>query len=146
MNKSQVGIFLAASVAAALLTGCSGSTTPINELENGEYTGTAAPETDGSYGIIKFKVDNGQVKDVSFLMYDADGTVHDENYGLGADGTPHDEAFYQRAQNAIAAEHSYVTQLEETGNQNKVEVIAGASISHRQFLGAIRDAVRKAQR
>jgi major membrane immunogen (membrane-anchored lipoprotein) len=95
--------------------------------------------------VVTFSVSGGAVTDASFLVYDEDGTPHDEDYGLGSDGTPADQEFYQRAQNAIAAEKEFVSEFEETGDQNQVEAIAGASLSHRLFLDAVADAVADAQ-
>lgn len=145
MRKSDATVLLAVAVGSMLFTGCSASSTPISELPDGQYTGQSEPETDGSYGIVDFTISGGKVSDVSFIIKDKDGTPHDENYGLGSDGKPADVTFYQRAQNAIEAEKAYMQQLKETSNQNEVEAIAGASVSYRVFLGAIRDAVQQAQ-
>ena len=91
--------------------------------------------------MVTFTVEAGSITDASFVVHDADGTPHDEHYGVGSDGKPADEAFYQRAQNAIEAEKHYVTQFEEVGDQSQVESIAGASLSHRLFRSAVANAV-----
>lgn len=85
--------------------------------------------------------EGGTVTNARFVVYDEDGTAHDEAYGLGAGGKAADEGFYQRAQDAIAAEQEFVTQFVETGNQDEVETIAGASLSYRRFRSAVADAV-----
>lgn len=144
MRKTDATLMLAAAIGTMLLSGCVPKSAPVSELPDGSYTGQSEPETDGSYGIVDFTISGGKVADVSFIIKDKDGTPHDENYGLGSDGTPADKTFYQRAQNAIEAEKSYMSQLKETNNQNEVESIAGASVSYRVFLGAIRDAVESA--
>ena len=87
---------------------------------------------------------NGAVTAADFVVYDADGTPHDESYGLGSDGKPADEQFYQRAQNAVAAEKQYVSEFKETGDQSQVESVAGASLSYRLFQAAIDDAIANA--
>lgn len=138
--------FLAAAVATVILGGCSGSSAQLaaSTLADGCYTGTSQPETDGSYGVVSFCVGDQAVTQASFVVYDADGTAHDEDYGLGSDGQPADQTFYQRAQNAIAAEQEYVAQFEETGDQEQVEMVAGASLSHRLFMAAVTAAMESA--
>jgi major membrane immunogen (membrane-anchored lipoprotein) len=140
------GAAVGAAIGQAVLTGCAVDAGPAaSTLPDGDYTGTSATEDDGSYGVVTFSVSGGAVTDASFLVYDEDGTPHDEDYGLGSDGTPADQEFYQRAQNAIAAEKEFVSEFEETGDQNQVEAIAGASLSHRLFLDAVADAVADAR-
>lgn len=137
-------VLVAAAVGAFMMGGCS-ATPKIADLPDGTYLGQSEPETDGSYGTIEFTVESGKVVSASFLAKDKDGTPHDENYGLGSDGQPADATFYQRAQNAIAAEQQYIAQFEETSDQTQVDMIAGASVSYRMFQGAIRDALAQAQ-
>lgn len=149
MTKQSNRIGLAvALIGAALLAGCGGSgdssADPANTLEDGTYTGTSPAEDDGTYGVVEFTVQAGALSDVSFTAFDEDGTAHDENYGLKADGTVADKDFYQRAQNAIDAEQTYVSQFEEEGDQTAVDSIAGASLSYRLFQGAVEDAIANA--
>lgn len=144
MMKTQASIlFSSVAVAVALLSGCSSSADSVaaSTLPDGTYQGQSAVEDDGSYGVVSFSVSSGVVSDASFVIYDEDGTPHDENYGLGSDGTITNEEFYQRAQNAVAAEKEYVSEFEETGDQNEVETVAGASLSHRLFLDAVAQAI-----
>ena len=144
IKKTHAGLMLAAAIGAAVLGGCGGggdASTPAASLPDGTYFGQSDPEDDGSYGVVSFTVSAGTISDASFIMYDDDGTPHDKEYGLGSDGQPADEAFYQRAQNAIKAEQSYVSQFDEVGDQNEVEAIAGASLSYRVFLDAITVAI-----
>ena len=138
-------MMLAAAIGTFLLGGCGGAEPAASSLADGHYTGQSATESDGSYATVAFTVSGGTVTDASFVVRDADGTPHDENYGLGSDGKPADQQFYQRAQNAIAAEHEFITQFEQTGDQNRVEAIAGASLSHRLFLDAVAEAIGGSQ-
>lgn len=143
--RGGAGLVLAASALA--LGGCATGNypgDPANTLPDGDYTGQSVPEADGSYGVVNFTVEGGQVTAADFLMFDEDGTPHDDNYGLGSGGVPADEAFYQRAQNAILAERGYVSQFVEAGDQEQVETIAGASLSYRAFRSAVSDAVMNA--
>ena len=142
MRKNQVCAI--AALAAAFLGACS-SQVEISSLPDGQYSGKSAVESDGSYGVIEFDVSAGQVTKAHFTAYDADGTPHDENYGLGADGKPHDATFYQRAQNAIAAEKKYVEQFAEVSDHTAVDSIAGASVSYRMFQSAVENAISSAQ-
>ncbi|GAA2181293.1 FMN-binding protein [Brooklawnia cerclae] len=143
-RKRDAAVMLAAVIGAAVLSGCGGSTPAANSLPDGQYTGQSEADSDGSYGVVNFTVSSGAVTAASFVVYDQDGTPHDESYGLGSDGKPVDETFYQRAQNAIAAEKQYVAEFEESGDQEQVEQVAGASLSYRQFQAAVEDAIANA--
>lgn len=128
---------LAGTVAAVWLTGCGGAGTPANQLADDDYHGMTQPEEDGSIGHVYFTVADGEVTEAKFFIEDADGSVHDENYGKQSS----DPEFYRRAQHAVEAEKNYVQHFEEKGDQNEVEVVAGASLSHRMFLAAIQNAI-----
>ncbi len=141
MRKRDVAVLLAAMVGAVVLSGCSSSVPAANSLPDGQYSGQSEADTDGAYGVVDFTVSGGTVTAASFVVYDEDGTPHDESYGLGSDGKPVDETFYQRAQNALAAEKQYVAEFEESGDQRQVESIAGASLSYRMFRAAIDAAI-----
>lgn len=144
-RPAKLGLALTGVIGTIVLSGCGGGTSPAaNTLPDGDYSGQTEAESDGSYGVVNFTVSSGAVSAAGFVVYDADGTAHDENYGLGSDGTPADEQFYQRAQNAIAAEKNYVSEFEETGDQEQVESVAGASLSYRLFRAAIDDAIANA--
>ncbi|MFT4109557.1 FMN-binding protein [Propionicimonas sp.] len=134
---------LAAAVGLAAFTGCAQSLRAA-DYPDGRYTGSSAAADDGAIGTVEFTISGGLVTAASFVVRDADGTAHDESYGLSkATGEPVDEAFYQRAQAAVAAEKQYVTQFAEVGDADQVDVIAGASLSHTQFVEAVTDALSK---
>lgn len=144
MRKRDAALMLAGLVGTLVLSGCGGSSAVASSLPDGDYSGQSEAESDGSYGVVNFTVSSGSVTAASFVIYDADGTAHDENYGLGSDGKPADQQFYQRAQNAVAAEKQYVSEFEETGDQSQVESVAGASLSYRLFRAAVDDAITNA--
>lgn len=147
LRGSAAAAMLAAAIGSAVLTGCAADAGPAaSTLPDGSYTGQSATEDDGSYGVVTFTVAGGAVSGASFVVYDQDGTPHDADYGKASDGTVADQQFYQRAQNAIAAEREFVAEFGETGDQSQVEAIAGASLSHRLFLDAVSDAVSGADR
>lgn len=134
---------LAAVVGLAALTGC-GQALRAADYPDGDYRGSSSADDSGAVGTVEFTIGNGTVTAASFVVRDADGTVHDENYGLSkATGKPVDAAFYQRAQAAIAAEKQYVAEFREVGDADEVDVIAGASLSHKQFLEAVADALSR---
>lgn len=135
---------LTAAVGLLALTGCSQSL-KVSEYPDGDYTGSSSADDSGAIGTVTFTLRDGVLTEASFVVRDADGTPHDEQYGLSkATGEPVDEAFYQRAQAAVTAEKSYVSEFKETGDAAEVDVVAGASLSHGQFLEAIEDALSNA--
>ncbi|MFT3876492.1 MAG: FMN-binding protein [Propioniciclava sp.] len=134
---------VAAALGVVLFSGCS-QPPSIATLPDGTFTGASQPDDQGAVGHVEFTVKDGTIVEASFVVKDADGTPHDADYGLSkATGQPVDTAFYQRAQAAIAAEEQYVARFKEAGDADKVEVIAGASLSHRQFLEAVEDALSR---
>ncbi len=87
MRKNDAGLILAGLVGTLVLSGCGGNSQPANTLPDGDYTGQSSIESDGTYGIVNFVVSDGDIVDASFVMYDPDGTPHDESYGLGSQPT-----------------------------------------------------------
>lgn len=136
---------LAATLGMVAFSGCAQSMKAA-DYADGDYRGSSAPDDAGAIGTVEFTISAGAVTRASFVITDADGTPHDENYGLSkATGKPVDQAFYQRAQAAVAAEQQYVAQFREVGDADEVDVIAGASLSHRQFVEAVTDALSRAE-
>lgn len=131
----------AAALGVVAFSGC-GQNMKASEYPDGSYTGSSAPDDDGAIGTVKFTIKDKTITTASFVITDADGTPHDADYGLSkSTGKPVDDAFYQRAQAAIAAEKEYVKQFREVGDADEVDIIAGASVSHRQFVEAVADAL-----
>lgn len=144
MNRRLQTLGVAAALGVLLFSGCSRPTT-IAGLRDGTFTGASQPDDQGAVGHLSFVVKDGAIVEASFVVKDADGTPHDQEYGLSkASGQPVDDAFYQRAQAAVAAEQQYVAQFAEVGDADQVDVIAGASLSHRQFVEAVEDALSRA--
>ena len=136
---------LAAAIGIVAFSGCAQSM-KVADYADGSYSGASAPDDAGAIGTIQFTISGGRVVEASFVITDADGTPHDENYGLSkSTGKPIDQAFYQRAQAAVAAEQEYVARFKEVGDADEVDVIAGASLSHRQFIEAITDALSRTE-
>lgn len=143
-GRAQV-LTLAAALGMVAFSGCAQSMKAA-DYPDGDYRGSSAPDDAGAIGTVEFTIAAGTITQASFVITDADGTPHDENYGLSkATGKPVDQAFYQRAQAAVAAEQQYVAQFKEVADADEVDVIAGASLSHRQFVEAITDALSRAE-
>lgn len=145
MSRASLrALAVAAALGVVLFSGCS-QPPAIADLPDGTFTGTSRPDDQGAVGHLSFTVEGGAIVEASFVVKDPDGTPHDQNYGLSkATGRPVDDAFYQRAQAAVTAERQYVAQFKEVGDADQVDVIAGASLSHRQFLEAVEDALSRA--
>ena len=136
---------LAGLVSVVAFSGC-GQGMSVADLPDGTYTGASQPNDDGAVGTVTFTLSGGAITEASFVVTDPDGTPHDESYGLSkSTGKPVDEAFYQRAQAAVEAEQRYVAQFTEVADADQIDVIAGASLSHRQFVEAVEDALSRAQ-
>lgn len=143
-GRAQV-LTLAAALGMVAFSGCAQSMKAA-DYPDGDYRGSSAPDDAGAIGTVEFTISAGTITQASFVITDADGTPHDENYGLSkATGKPVDQAFYQRAQAAVAAEQQYVAQFKEVADADEVDVIAGASLSHRQFVEAVTDALSRAE-
>lgn len=142
-NAKAPAVALAAALGMMVFSGC-GVSMKVSDYADGTYQGSSAPDDAGAIGTIRFTISGGTITAASFVVTDPDGTPHDVNYGLSkSTGQPIDQAFYQRAQAAVAAEQQYVTQFKEVGDADQVDVISGASLSHRQFIEAITDALGK---
>jgi major membrane immunogen (membrane-anchored lipoprotein) len=134
---------LAGLVSVVAFSGC-GQGVSVADLPDGTYTGASQPNEDGAVGTVTLS--GGAITEASFVVTDPDGTPHDESYGLSkSTGKPVDEAFYQRAQAAVEAEQRYVAQFTEVADADQIDVIAGASLSHRQFVEAVEDALSRAR-
>lgn len=145
MLDRKLAVALVSLIAGLTLSGCGTSEQPVSSLADGKYAGQSEPESDGSYGTVSFTIKDGKVSDARFVIRDKDGTPHDKNYGLGSSGKPADPAFYQRAQNAIAAEQQYVKEFTETGDQVNIKAVAGGTLSYRLFRSAVEEAIKNAQ-
>lgn len=132
---------LTLAVASTVLTGCSQSL-DASVCKDGTYEGQSQPAPDGQHAIIKFTVKGQKVTTAKFTVIDEKGRPHDGEYGKTTTGGT-DGKFYQRAQRAVGAEPQYAQKFVETSDADKVDVIAGASISHGLFQSAVGDALGK---
>lgn len=148
MGKKNPGRGLAALAAAGALAlgvglaGCGGGT-----LKDGTYTGQSqtvgeATDEDSGYGVVQLTIKDGKITDCTYQTYEVDGTLKDENYGQSLSGN---QDKYNKAQKAVSACAEYAKQLVETGDENQVDVISGATNNYNEFLDAVDDALAQAR-
>jgi major membrane immunogen (membrane-anchored lipoprotein) len=126
-------------IAAALsLCGC-GTSSDAASLEDGVYTGVSGEDDDGAYGEVSITVEDGAITACSFVTWQKDGSVKDEDYGK-VNGEISNRDFYDKAQLAVRAMKQYADELVETQAPESVDAVSGATIAHGQFLEAVADA------
>lgn len=138
----------AAVLMAVSLAGCGGSRV---SYKDGTYEGKSEvyENPDGSddgngYGQVSITIRDGKITDCSFLTYEPDGTLKDEDYGK-ENGTIANRDFYNKAQKARAACDEYAKALVEKGSLDDVDAISGATINYNNFKDAVTDALDKAK-
>jgi len=90
-------------------------------------------------------VAEGRVAAAEFWVVGADGQLKDESYGLDSAGQVANQDYYAKAQAAVAAFPVYARQLVEVGYPDDVDVIAGATWAHDQFVEAATAALLASQ-
>jgi major membrane immunogen (membrane-anchored lipoprotein) len=131
------GIALLIAVALSLC-GC-GASTDAASREDGVYTGVSSEDDDGAYGEVNITVEDGVITACSFVTWQKDGSVKDEDYGK-VNGEISNRDFYDKAQLAVRAMRQYADELVETQSEESVDAVSGATIAHGQFLEAVADA------
>ena len=148
MKKFTV-ISLAVVLTAGLLSGCSGGKkvsykdgtyeTQSSVCENGDGT------DDGNvYGVVSLTISDGKISDCSFLTYEKDGTLKDEEYGK-EDGRIANKDYYNKAQKANAACAEYASMLVQNGQLDGIDSISGATINYKEFKEAVEAALKEAE-
>jgi major membrane immunogen (membrane-anchored lipoprotein) len=135
-----------ATVALAMLSGCGSKS-----YADGTYTGQSSvyesDEDEGNgngYGVVTLTIQDNTIAQCTYLTYEPDGTLKDENYGL-QDGTVANRDYYNKAQKAIAACDVYAEELVETNDLKKVDAVSGATINYKNFEEAVKDALKQAE-
>jgi major membrane immunogen (membrane-anchored lipoprotein) len=140
------GVALAA-LGGLALTGCS---QPIDTdvrhggYADGTYSGRSHPDDDGGYAEVSLTIAGNDVTAATFVLRQADGTAKDADYGK-TNGEVISPETYRRAQTGIAAAPEYAAALVEADSLDDVHAITGASLSHQQFVDAVKDALRSAR-
>ncbi len=129
-------ILIIAVITTMLLTISCGSTT----LKDGTYTGEI--KGDGSSkAVVEIVVKEEKIVACVFESYDKEGKLKDQNYGEGSG-----EANYKLAQKAFQGMQKYPEMLLEVQNVEDVEAVSGATISHKQFVAAVKEALKNAKK
>ncbi len=140
---------VAAVVAGGLaLAGCAEPAADVNVgdagFREGTFTGRSAADDQGTVGEVSITIAGDAITEAAFSILDADGSVKGEDYGK-TNGEIVDEETYRLAQQGIAAADDYAAKLVETDDLGGVDAISGATLTHRQFVGAVEDALAQAR-
>lgn len=107
----------------------------LSAAKDGTYTAESASEGHMGRGRLTVVIKDHRIVAADFVGLTPDGVIKDKTYGM-SDGQIKNEGTYKAAQLAVTAINSYAVQLLETQQPGKVDAIAGATISHDQFLEA----------
>lgn len=134
--EDQAWRLIVAALSGLLLAGCATDSDDDRPLGQGTFVGTSEVDEQGAYAQVTVTIDAGDVVDAELLTVQADGSLKDEDYGRTADGEIANEDFYEAAQDAVAAFEVYAAQLVDGDDPDEVDVVAGATLSHGQFVEA----------
>ena len=144
--KKYFALALVGSLALSIFVGCKESVT----YKDGTYTGRSSlyEGEDGSddgngYGEVSITIQDGTITDCSFLTYELDGTLKDEDYGKEG-GQVANKDYYNKAQKANAACAEYANMLISSGSLDDVDAISGATINYNEFVEAVENALAEA--
>ncbi|MDR2355856.1 MAG: hypothetical protein LBE16_06640, partial [Clostridiales Family XIII bacterium] len=88
---------IALPIALALsVCGCGAADDTAIPAEDGLYTGFSSEDDDGAYGEVSIAVEDGAITDCSFVTWQKDGSVKDEEYGK-VNGEISNREFYDKA-------------------------------------------------
>lgn len=119
------------------VTSCSGS----KEMKDGKYKGTYSSEGDTKSTVnVEIEIKDGKIANVIAEELDKNDKIKDENYGKEAG-----DSNYKLAQKAVKGFEKYPKSLMETQDIDKVDSVSGATVSHKLFKEAVKDALGKAK-
>ncbi|MFC2616224.1 MAG: FMN-binding protein [Treponema sp.] len=159
MEKTTLRIFtITLALAAFCFAGCSKNEGTAQQVgQSVQETQTAVRYKDGVYkavsGIkddwggnaeVTITIKDGKITDCEFLSYEKDGTLKGEDYGK-TDGVIKNAGLYKIAQNAIKNAEKYGPKLVETQRLDKVDAIAGATVSYELFENVVGIALKQAK-
>jgi major membrane immunogen (membrane-anchored lipoprotein) len=146
MKKRMIACICVSAAVLSILSGCG-----TKNYADGIYTGQSSvyesEEDEGNgngYGVVTLTIQDNTIVACTFLTYEPDGTLKDEDYGL-QDGTVANRDYYNKAQKAIAACQVYAENLVQTNDVKKVDAISGATINYNNFKEAVKDALKQAE-
>lgn len=118
----------------AVLAGCGGK----KGYKDGTYTGTA--ESQHSRMEVTLIIKDNQITACEMKSYGKDGKLKDESYGEGMD-----DKNKELAQMAYQGFSQYAALLVEKQDIEAVDAISGATVSHKEFTQAVKDALNQAK-
>lgn len=114
--------------------------------KDGAYKAASSIKDDwGGTAEVEIRVTDGKITECVFFSYEKDGSLKDENYGK-TDGIIKNAGLYKIAQTAILRAEGYGKKLVETQDIEKVDVIAGATVSYKLFKDAAEAALADAKK
>ena len=148
MKKFTV-ISLAVVLTAGMLSGCSGGKKVSYKDGTYEAQSSVFENDDGTDdgngdGVVSLTITDGKISDCSFLTYEKDGTLKDEEYGK-EDGRIANKDYYNKAQKANAACAEYASMLVQNGQLEGIDSISGATINNKEFKEAVEAALKEAE-
>jgi major membrane immunogen (membrane-anchored lipoprotein) len=135
-----MSIVLACAVVLAFAAGCGGGDVAYSD---GEYTGKSRTDDDGAYGEATITIESGKIAGCEYVTWQKDGTAKGEDYGK-VGGEISNQDYYDKAQLAVRAMGRYADDLVEVQSPDKVDAVSGATVSHRQFVEAAKNALKEA--
>ncbi len=107
---------------------------------DGVYEGEYRNENGGGGTKVVLEIENNAIVGCQMTATDAEGHVKDENYGKNDS-----EANYRLCQISVAGMRQYPGELLRTQDIDKVDAVSGATVTHREFQIAVRQALQKAK-
>ena len=159
MEKTTLRIFtITLALAAFCFAGCSKNEGAAQQAgQSAQETQAAVRYKDGVYkavsGIkddwggnaeVTITVKDGKITDCEYLSSETDATMKGEDYGK-TDGVIKNAGLYKIAQNAIKNAEKYGPKLVETQQLDKVDAIAGATVSYELFENVVGIALKQAK-
>ena len=112
-------------------------------VEKASTDGASGEGADGSYAQLTLTIKNHKIAAAKYEGYLKDGKLKDKEYGK-TNGKAENKVFYNKAQLAVNANHTFAENLVKTQNMNKVDAISGATYSYKAFFEAGQHALEKA--
>lgn len=146
--RKYMTVALAAAIAACMLTGCGGKKVSYKdgtyEAQSSVFENDDGTDDGNGYGVVTLTIEGGKISDCTFVTYEADGTLKDEDYGK-EDGRIANKDYYNKAQKANAACAEYASMLVQNGQLDGIDSISGATINYNEFKEAVELALKEAQ-
>ena len=110
---------------------------------SGMYTNPDGSDDGNGYGEVTITIENGVISDCTYLTYEPNEALKDEDYGL-ADGEVANRDFYNKAQKAVAACAQYSLLIVENNGVDDVDAISGATVNYELLEEAMDAALTQA--